>query len=158
MEATHAKVSRRPGELVRMWRTSFCPPRITRPVRASRRSRRGSGSRPNRVEYSGATAPDSHRLPNFAIGGENTEGNQTLSNPSRRPTSENFGSTLTGSGWGNFARRVLRSFDRMALRAFASSASRRDLSATVPNKVDVSNLTQVALVFSMATVQVCRSR
>jgi hypothetical protein len=37
-------------------------------------------------------------------------------------------------------------------------ASRRDLSATVPNKVDVSNLTQVAFVFSMDTVQVCRSR
>src|SRR5262245_23221740 len=38
-------------------------PRIARPVRASKLSRTGSGSRRLKVEYGGATAPDSHRLP-----------------------------------------------------------------------------------------------
>src|SRR5271154_823679 len=38
---------------------------FTRPVELCR-SRRGSGFRPVQVEYSGATAPESHRLPRFA--------------------------------------------------------------------------------------------
>src|SRR4029077_2926190 len=38
-------------------------PGITRPVRTSKLSRTASGSRRLKVEYGGATAPDSHRLP-----------------------------------------------------------------------------------------------
>jgi hypothetical protein len=56
---------------------------------------------PTRVEYSGATAPGSHRLPNFAIPFKDTEGSPTLSMRAGGRL-RNFGSTLTGFGWGNW--------------------------------------------------------
>ena len=57
MEATHAKVSRRPGELVRMWRTSFCPPGLRVQLELHVDHEEGLAL-DLRAEYSGATAPD----------------------------------------------------------------------------------------------------